>query len=138
MTGLTMIAFTIPGEAVAFARSGGNGKVRFTPTKQRNHMGTIKLFAQRAMAGSRPLEGPVAVKIRAIYLPPKSWSRAKQGRANWKTSKPDADNLAKLVKDSLNSIVWRDDAQVCELYVQKIYGLKAETVITVMELGQDP
>ena len=35
------------------------------------------------------------------------------------TKKPDADNLAKAVLDSLNGLIWVDDAQVCELSVSK-------------------
>lgn len=33
--------------------------------------------------------------------------------------KPDADNLAKSVKDALSGLLWRDDSQVSELLVSK-------------------
>lgn len=36
--------------------------------------------------------------------------------------KPDVDNLAKIVLDSLNKIAYDDDAQVCRLLVEKRYG----------------
>ncbi len=74
--------------------------------------------------------------IRASFLVPQSWSQKRKREAVWKTSKPDADNLAKLVKDSLNKIVFRDDAQVCELTVQKRYGVCSELVVTVEQLSQ--
>lgn len=128
------IAIVIPGEAVPFARAGAHGKVRFTPPAQRAQMKAIGMLANRQMAGAEPFDGPIKVQIRATYEPPKSWSRAKQGQAKWKTSLPDADNLAKLVLDSLNGIVWIDDARVCDLSIQKRYGLKSETVVTVMQL----
>ena len=36
--------------------------------------------------------------------------------------KPDADNLAKFVMDSLNGVYYKDDSQICQLYVTKRYG----------------
>jgi Holliday junction resolvase RusA-like endonuclease len=135
MSDSTFIAFTIPGEPVAFARSGGNGKVRFTPPKQRDFMGVIKTFASRAMAGQEPIEGAVEMNVRAVYLTPSSWSAKKKSAARWKTSKPDADNLAKLLKDAMNAIVFRDDAQVASLSVQKVYGPIAGITVSVQALG---
>jgi len=35
--------------------------------------------------------------------------------------KPDADNLAKAVKDALRGIIYKDDAQVITLHVAKVY-----------------
>lgn len=128
-----MIAIFIPGEPVPFARSGGNGTVRFTPPKQRNQMAVARICAQDAMkkAEHPPLEGPVSVSVRAVFPVPASWSKAKRDRAFWKTSKPDLDNLIKLIKDSFNSIVWVDDAQVCEVRAQKVYGLPAGVTVWV-------
>jgi len=37
------------------------------------------------------------------------------------TGRPDTDNLAKAVLDSLTGIAWRDDAQVSQLTASKIY-----------------
>ena len=35
----------------------------------------------------------------------------------------------------MNGIVYGDDAQVASLTVQKVYGLRAEVIITVSELS---
>jgi Holliday junction resolvase RusA-like endonuclease len=128
------IFFEIPGEAVAFARSGGNGRIRFTPKRQRDFMGAVKTFASRAMAGQPPLDGPLEMSVRATYLTPDSWSQKKKDRAKWRTSKPDADNIAKLLQDSMNKIVFADDAQVARLVVEKQYGPIAQIVVTVWPL----
>jgi len=45
----------------------------------------------------------------------------------WKATKPDSDNVAKIVMDSLNGLVWTDDAQVCELAVSQFYAAKGES-----------
>lgn len=38
------------------------------------------------------------------------------------TVKPDADNIAKSILDSLNNIAFTDDSHVIELSVRKLYG----------------
>jgi len=127
-----MISFVLPGEAVPFARAGGGKTVaRFTPAKQRSAMGAVKLFCQRAMAGALPLDGPVELAICATYLRPKA-----RRDDVWKTSRPDADNISKLIKDALNTVAWRDDAQVCSLHVWKRYGNVASVSVRIVELPQ--
>lgn len=129
-----MIAISIPGEPVAFARAGAHGSQRFTPAKQRGYMSILKQEAGRRMGGEPPMEGPVSLAIRATYLVPASWSARRKAEARWKTSAPDADNIAKIVKDALNTIVYRDDAQVADLRIQKMYGPIAGLTITVQPL----
>lgn len=129
------LSFEIPGEPVAFARSGGHGTVRFTPKRQRDFMALVKFAAYRAMAGSPPLTGPVELRINATYLIPKSWPKKRAASAHWRTSKPDADNIGKIISDAMNEIVFVDDAQVASLTVQKIYGAVAGVLVSVTEIG---
>lgn len=131
---MTDVCIVVPGEAVPFARAGAQGKRRFTPAPQARQMGVVKLFAQRAMEGRPPLTGPIGLEIFAYYPPPESWPAKKKAATIWKTSKPDADNLAKLIKDAIGKIVFVDDAQVAKLMVQKQYGAIAETQIFAREL----
>lgn len=128
------ISFTIPGEPVAFARSGGNGTVRFTPKKQRDFMALVRLSAYQAMDGMPPFEGPLFMEVTAQYLVPKSWPKAKAADAFWRVSKPDVDNIAKLVADSLNEVVYQDDAQVSRLIVQKNYSDVAGVSVRIASL----
>jgi Holliday junction resolvase RusA-like endonuclease len=65
-----------------------------------------------------PLEGPLQVQITVRLLKPASKPKKKPC---WPTSKPDADNYAKLVLDALNGVLWRDDSQVVRLFVEKAY-----------------
>ena len=48
--------------------------------------------------------------------------------------KPDVDNLAKIVLDSLNKIAYDDDAQVCRLLVEKRYGETPQVLVRLSEL----
>ena len=55
-----------------------------------------------------PLEGPLHMKTVWFFRTPK------RGKDGWKTTKPDTENLQKLLKDCLTrSGFWLDDAQVC-------------------------
>ena len=38
------------------------------------------------------------------------------------TKKPDLDNVAKLILDSLNNVAYKDDSQIVMLKVEKFYG----------------
>lgn len=131
-----MIEFVVPGNPIAkgrprFVRATGR---TFTPAKTMNYEGIVAGKAAQAMGAREPFEGPLRVTIRATFLVPQSWSQKRKNAAVWKTSKPDADNLAKIV-DALNAIVWRDDAQVCDLTVQKRYGAIAGLTVSVETLS---
>jgi len=73
-----------------------------------------------------------------VFHPPKSFSKKKlkaiqSGEIIYKRTKPDlTDNLMKGVFDSLQGIVFTNDARVCELNsVKKIYGINPKTIIVL-------
>lgn len=121
---MSEIEFTIPGEAVPWARAGARGAQRFTPAKQRSYAGALKMFCQRAMNGTGPLEGPIELSVLAVYAWPKSLSSKKRAQpgAEWKTSRADLDNVEKIVMDALNTVAWADDALIASLHSWKKYG----------------
>jgi len=126
------ISFIVPGTPVPYARTaGGATTARFTPAKQRNAMGVVKLFASRAMNGRAPLEGPIWLSVEAYYQVPKSWSKKQADVARWKTSRPDLDNIVKLIKDSCNQVVWQDDSQVAAMSLSKRYGEREEIRVRI-------
>ena len=131
-----MLAFEIPGEPVGKARPRFLRKtgMAYTPKKTESYENRVAAAAQRAMANNEPWQGPVKLECRAVYLCPKSWSAKKRAEAVWKTSKPDADNILKIVKDAMNKIVFRDDAQVVVATVQKKYGPIAKLTVVVTDL----
>jgi len=69
-----------------------------------------------------PSEKPIAIKLDFFFKIPKSWSKTKKENAGWHISRPDADNLAKSIKDALNGVAYKDDSQVCHLQVRKQYA----------------
>ena len=88
----------------------------------------LKLIAKTKF--KKPLDGAVAIKVDFFYQIPKSWSKKKKADAKWHTSRPDIDNLLKSVLDSLNSVAFIDDSQVCQIESRKQYaefdGVKIE------------
>jgi len=136
------IRFIIPGDVVPWARAGGGKTVaKFTPARQRNYMGMIRAEAHEQMKRfSGPMQGPLQLKIAAVYLWPKATTKARLAAADgaWKTTKPDSDNITKIVKDALNTIAYVDDAQVSFSSCWKLLGPKAGLVVEVISLAGVP
>lgn len=78
------------------------------------------------------LEGAIIARIIAYYKIPKSYSKKRvkaileEGVHSLK--KPDADNIAKIILDSLNDIAFHDDSQVVELIAIKRWTQENERV----------
>ena len=47
--------------------------------------------------------------------------------------KPDADNVIKVVLDSLNKIAYHDDTQVVDLQIRRFYSRDPRLVVTIQE-----
>lgn len=124
MTEDGVIQFRVPGDIVPWARAGSNNGMRFTPKRQGDYMATLKSLAEKAMSGKAPIDGPCELKILAVYPWPKGISPKKRGDARnaLKISRPDIDNVGKIVKDAIQSVVFTDDARVCDELLYKRYG----------------
>lgn len=80
---------------------------------------------------------PVKMKIEAYFGIPKSYSKkraneAAEGKITPQT-KPDADNIAKIICDALNDVAYKDDTQVIELTIIKKYATEPKVKITLEE-----
>lgn len=138
-----MIQFTVLGEPVGKSRpkfSTFNGHaIAYTPAKTVNYETLVKLSYQQ-QCGSQKYDKdiPLSAFISAYFPIPKSTSKKKhqqmQDGTIRHTKKCDADNLAKAVLDALNGIAFYDDAQVCELIVQKWYSDNPRVEISIKEL----
>jgi len=108
--------------------SAARGKVvAYTPKKTRDYEREIAEAAKTAamIADWTKSDGPIRLNICAWFPVPTSWSRKKREAAQsgdlYPTSKPDADNIGKVVSDGLNDVVYNDDKQVVECVVKKRY-----------------
>lgn len=136
------ISFTVHGKAIA------KGSMRMVPIKGRARPmltsdakglkqweQTIRGALQAAMAMTpKPVlmalfDAPVALGIRFHMPRPK---KPKKTAKHYPTTRPDSDKLARSVCDALQTVVFRDDAQVVALQVRKVYadsGAKVEIVV---------
>lgn len=85
----------------------------------------------------RYLEGAINARIIAYYKIPKSYSKKRvQGileGLELPIKKPDADNIAKIILDSLNGIAFYDDSQVVKLTVIKRWTEAVERVEVILD-----
>ena len=112
----------IPGQPV------GKGRPRFvkatghtyTPTKTKDYEALVKL-AYQSENKAPALVGPVRIDIFAVFQLPKDKKRRALLAYQPYMSKPDTDNVAKVIQDALNGLAYEDDKQVVEMYVEKRY-----------------
>lgn len=98
----------------------------YTPAKTMLYESEIMQMAKAAMGSTPPLETPVSVFCYVTLPVPKSYSKKLTAACLTGSKrpcvKPDADNVAKAFLDGMNKVVYKDDAQVVNLHVKKLYG----------------
>jgi Holliday junction resolvase RusA-like endonuclease len=122
-----------PGTPIAKgrARSTKTGR-HYTPAQTKQAEQALAVTWTRATGNhTAPHTGPVSVRLQFIFTPPTSWPKWKRELATAglypHLTKPDTDNLIKLVKDSLNGLAWIDDAQINNVHGRKFYGPESLT-----------
>jgi Holliday junction resolvase RusA-like endonuclease len=125
-----MVTFKVDADPVGKQRARyakrGNFVQTYTPDKTRNYESLIKEAAIEAMGTSEPLETPVTLYlyIRAPIpksLPKKRIEACLNGLEK-PIKKPDASNVLKSVEDAMNGVVYKDDSQIVNIHVSKVYS----------------
>lgn len=131
---MSRVRFQVEGRPVPWKRQRTNGKNRFPAKGQAEAKQAIQ-WAYKAAAKGVTFCHPkpaVALNILAVFPLPQTIRKGDGRRmGSPHISTPDADNIAKLVKDALNGIAYDDDAQVYSLTVRKVYSDHARTSVTV-------
>ena len=116
-----------------FSTRGGFVKT-YTPEKTASYENFVKVCYLNKYKGKK-LDGEITAEIIAYFSIPKSLSKKKRSEAIEgkikPTKKPDTDNIAKTILDSLNGIAFEDDKQVVTLSVKKLYGEEAKVVVVL-------
>jgi len=119
-----MIEFTVLGIAQpkgstrAFMRPGMKFPVVTSANKSVKGWEDSVRHALQQHASGVFFDGPVAVSL-SFYLPrPQSLPR----KIKHHTKRPDADKLARSTIDAMTGVLWKDDAQVVNLFVRKSYA----------------
>lgn len=93
-----------------------NRPVFYQPEKLKEAKRTLRMHLM-PFKPDEPLAGPVSLNV--------SWRfpKGKSHRHNeWRVTKPDTDNLEKMLKDVMTEVgFWEDDAQVVVEHVEKLW-----------------
>jgi len=89
----------------------------YTPAKTKQFENYVKLVAAQH-APEELLTTALEVRLDFLFHRPKSLPK----KIRYHTKKPDVDNLAKSVLDSMEGIIYVNDSQVISLKVTKDYG----------------
>lgn len=131
--------FIVEGKVQAKQRPRFTGKFVYTPKQTIEYENWVKTSYLNKYRGQPVLENALKVKIIAFYEVPKSASKKKRlqmlNNEIFPTIKPDTDNIAKSILDSLNGIAFLDDKQVVKLEVEKYYAANASVVVTIQEVS---
>ena len=129
------ITFTVPGNPVPQPRPrvstrGGFARA-YVPKSHPVHDYRTQLAVAARLAGLTPTGEPLDVVIDAVFQRPKSHMLKKGVKATApKLPRPDVDNVAKAVLDSLQDVMG-DDTMVARLVVEKSWGQEARTTVRI-------
>ena len=108
-----------------------------TPAQTKSYEDLIRLTYRQAK-GIYFAESPLQVSIEAYYPMPKGFSKAKRNEAvNGKIrpcTKPDCDNIIKIILDALNGLAYYDDKQVICVSCNKYYAESGYVKVKIDEL----
>ena len=130
------LTFSVDGDPVPQPRprvtARGGFAHAYVPAKHPVHAYRLAVATAARAAGAGVHGDPVTVELDFVWARPKSHLL----KACLRPSAPalhriDIDNAAKAVLDALNGVAWKDDKQVRRLVVEKSYGPKGRTLVTI-------
>lgn len=133
----TVLAFTVYGTAQpqgsirAFMPKGSKRPVltsdnsNLKPWRQE-----VAWAAKYAARGWKLIDRPLAVGLKATFY----FVRPQRGKGLYKSTKPDSDKLFRALGDALTGIVYRDDAQISDARVLKLFADTPRVEVEVWQL----
>ena len=111
------------------------GKVRaYTPANTREAELIIMMEIRRILSRQGRFQDKQPVRLVGTFFLKRPQSLPK--KITMPVSRPDWDNFGKLLSDSLNFFVYRDDSQVTTAIIKKRYGFPPRIEITLEEDSQ--
>jgi Holliday junction resolvase RusA-like endonuclease len=96
---------------------------------------SVKVVNAFNKVGKKYDDVPLVIEIQAFFKKPKLTKKEQAlnlPKHKFPTKKPDGDNIAKAILDSLNAVAYHDDSYVTELSVSKYYTDGEERVNVVI------
>lgn len=108
------IHFTVPGVPVGKGRPRVTAHGTYTPQKTRDYEQKVRLCWKTQSGVSFASGAPLSADIVAYFPVPRSLSKRRREAMEgiFHVARPDADNIAKAILDSLNGFAFPDDSAV--------------------------
>lgn len=135
------IKFTILGQPVAKGRPRFANRHAYTPQKtviyeELVKVGYLQTDRVKFMQGEQ-----LSVMIDAFFAIPKSANKMDSSLMLLNkirpTRKPDFDNIAKVICDSLNGIAYKDDSQIVSAQIDKYYSINPRVEVFIQECNAE-
>lgn len=134
------------GSKRGFAMPTGQVRIVDANPKARDWKNLVALAAAEHWAGADLLDGPL--RLTATFYQPRPKGHfgtgrnagiLKAGAPPFPDKKPDATKLTRGIEDAMTGIIYRDDSQIVEQHIYKVYGTpaRAELIIEPVLLGGD-
>lgn len=92
----------------------------------------LDLRKRLAAVDHSTIDGPVRLLVKWLF------PKGKHENGTYKTTKPDTDNLNKMLKDEMTKTgFWLDDAQVASEIIEKFWADTPGIFIDVSEIGEE-
>lgn len=122
---IQMIKFTVPGKPFGKQRPRVTRWGTHTPEETVNYSNLVK-YCFMESGQDKINDAFVTFKINSYHPIPKNTPKYKKAHMELEcvpcATKPDADNIAKIVMDALNNLAYSDDSKVVGLEVYKWYS----------------
>lgn len=116
-------SFQIQGRVVPWQRARSHGARRYVAPEVRGYKTALAAAALAARPMGWGIDEPVELEITVVLERPARLRRKSDPQGHLPAPvRPDIDNCAKVVMDSLNGVAYRDDGQVVSLQVLKWYA----------------
>lgn len=140
----TVFTFFVEGKPTGKGRhrvaTRGDKAIQYTPKE--TEYAESEVLRHWEDAGRVKLDGPIKLVVNILHKRPNGhWKRdglSKEGlRHPIPTTKPDLDNVVKLVMDALNEHGWNDDKQVVDVIMRRRWGKDGKQGIRVTAMEVD-
>ena len=140
---MELIHFVVPGKPFGKQRPRvacrGKFSKAYTPKETIAYENLVKLFYTQESNGEMfPEDAQLEIVIAAHYEIPKAVSKVKREKMLSgeirPTKRPDIDNVAKAIYDSLNKVAYHDDAAIVEAMISKFYSDSPRVEVTIKRI----
>lgn len=99
-----------------------SGKAVYTPKETIHAESVVKTSVKIEMLKNRIKISTKHIKLKLIFYYLRTKTSINTDSYEFRSKKPDVDNLAKLIMDALNGVLYKDDGQVSILHCEKRYS----------------